>query len=541
MSFQNEEYFDKIITILEIQERINKIEKNFTNFSKKFIFPKDDFDKISNLITIICRDYEGGKDFNSENYNSFLNQLSNFSDKIKSIFFEKDIFKNIKDEIENINKFQMELNGISFEHSKVINASTSLNMFDETNENKKSFKNFSYINNDINDNKNLNNISSDSDYQIIPFGCLNCKNTPHFYCKNHCYRYICKYCREIFKNTSSHQFEDFKSKRENEKILFINSFIKLLKIYCQNADKIYKSNQEKIDYPILKNFNNLDSQTDFLKSIYNFEFEKNDSFDNSHQTGLCQPIKDALIKIFELNISELDSIEDKYDFINEKYVKDIKVDYMKIKRNFKYKSYYANILIKNQYFLEEINKDYIEKNFPECKFFLTIKSIINDLIINQCKISKNKLNYKYNFIIPNINLNLAKGGEIYYPPYGWFGIGLNIENKYQIKEDKNSNSNDSKAIAYFALNGKNNDEIKLKLNNLIMGRGIKGNLTFHLYNNINIAEQKTGSIFYNNKKYKIALMARVLSNKIKQIDGDKWALRENDIEFIRIIFKEIMI
>lgn len=541
MSFQNEEYFNKIITLLEIQERINKIEKNFTNFSKRFIFPKDDFDKISNLITIICRDYEGGKDFNSENYNSFLNQLSNFSDKIKSIFFEKDIFKNIKDEIENINKFQIELNGISFEHSKVINASTSLNMFDETNENKKSFKNFSYINNDINDNKNLNNISSDSDYQIIPFGCLNCKNTPHFYCKNHCYQYICKYCREIFKNTSSHQFEEFNSKRENEKILFINSFIKLLKIYCQNADKIFKSNQEKIDYPILKNFNNLDSQTDFLKSIYNFEFEKNDSFDNSHQTGLCQPIKDALIKIFELNKSELDSIEDKYDFINEKYVKDIKVDYMKIKRNFKYKSYYANILIKNQYFLEEINKVYIEKNFPECKFFLTIKSIINELIINQCKISKNKLNNKYNFIIPNINLNLAKGGEIYYPPYGWFGIGLNIENKYQIKEDKNSNSNDSKAIAYFALNGKNNDEIKLKLNNLIMGRGIKGNLTLHLYNNINIAEQKTGSIFYNNKKYKIALMARVLSNKIKQIDGDKWALRENDIEFIRIIFKEIMI
>ena len=541
MSFQNEEYFNKIITLLEIQERINKIEKNFTNFSKKFIFPKDDFDKISNLITIICRDYEGGKDFNSENYNSFLNQLSNFSDKIKSIFFEKDIFKNIKDEIENINKFQIELNGISFEHSKVINASTSLNMFDETNENKKSFKNFSYINNDINDNKNLNNISSDSDYQIIPFGCLNCKNTPHFYCKNHCHQYICKYCREIFKNTSSHQFEEFNSKRENEKILFINSFINLFKIYCQNADKIFKSNQEKIDYPILKNFNNLDSQTDFLKSIYNFEFEKNDSFDNSHQTGLCQPIKDALIKIFELNKSELDSIEDKYDFINEKYVKDIKVDYMKIKRNFKYKSYYANILIKNQYFLEEINKDYIEKNFPECKFFLTIKSIINDLIINQCKISKNKLNYKYNFIIPNINLNRAKGGEIYYPPYGWFGIGLNIENKYQIKEDKNSNSNDSKAIAYFALNGKNNDEIKLKLNNLIMGRGIKGNLTLHLYNNINIAEQKTGSIFYNNKKYKIALMARVLSNKIKQIDGDKWALRENDIEFIRIIFKEIMI
>ena len=506
MSFQNEEYFNKIITLLEIQERINKIEKNFTNFSKKFIFPKDDFDKISNSITIICRDYEGGKDFNSENYNSFLNQLSNFSDKIKSIFFEKDIFKNIKDEIENINKFQIELNGISFEHSKVINASTSLNMFDETNENKKSFKNFSYINNDINDNKNLNNISSDSDYQIIPFGCLNCKNTPHFYCKNHCYQYICKYCREIFKNTSSHQFEKFNSTRENEKILFINSFINLFKIYCQKADKIFKSNQEKIDYPILKNFNNLDSQTDFLKSIYNFEFEKNDSFDNSDQTGLCQPIKDALIKIFELNKSELDSIEDKYDFINEKYVKDIKVDYMKIKRNFKYKSYYANILIKNQYFLEEINKDYIEKNFPECKFFLTIKSIINDLIINQCKISKNKLNYKY-----------------------------------LIKEDKNSNLNNSKAIAYFALNGKDNDEIKLKLNNLIMGQGIKGNLTLHLYNNINIAEQKTGSIFYNNKKYKIALMARVLSNKIKQIDGDKWALRENDIEFIRIIFKEIMI
>lgn len=68
------------------------------------------------------------------------------------------------------------------------------------------------------------------------------------------------------------------------------------------------------------------------------------------------------------------------------------------------------------------------------------------------------------------------------------------------------------------------------------------NHCFYLYHNISLAEEKTGSIFYNNKKYKIALMTRVPSNKIRQLpDSDLWLLRQDEIEFIRILFKEVMI
>ena len=56
---------------------------------------------------------------------------------------------------------------------------------------------------------------------------------------------------------------------------------------------------------------------------------------------------------------------------------------------------------------------------------------------------------------------------------------------------------------------------------------------------INIIEKNTGIVYFNGKAYKIALMAKVLTDKIRQPDDDYWILQPNEIEIIRIIFQEI--
>ena len=61
----------------------------------------------------------------------------------------------------------------------------------------------------------------------------------------------------------------------------------------------------------------------------------------------------------------------------------------------------------------------------------------------------------------------------------------------------------------------------------------------YLSPNISIVEQKTGIVFLDDKAYKIALMARVLSDKIRQPDNNDWILNTKEIEFTRILFKEI--
>ena len=61
----------------------------------------------------------------------------------------------------------------------------------------------------------------------------------------------------------------------------------------------------------------------------------------------------------------------------------------------------------------------------------------------------------------------------------------------------------------------------------------------YLSPNISIVEQKTGIVFLDDKAYKIALMARVLSDKIRQPDNNDWILNTKEFEFTRILFKEI--
>ena len=374
-------YLDKIIQFLSLKEDIDKIKSNCENINSKIlnyiIFKNEDYNNIVEFINKFNNNFENHKKLESKEYDDFSNKFSNFLEKIKKIFEENEIYTKFKDINKNIKELPSKLNEISINCFDKVNESDSINMFDITDENKKSYNYFSFINKDF---KNLNNISNDNENQIISFACFDCKNPQHYFCKNHCYQYFCKDCIKIFNNINSHQFENIDDKKENSKVLFINSFINLFKVYCQIADKIFKLSQESIIYPILKNFNDINSQAEFLKDIYNFKFENYDSFDNNHQSGLCQPIKDALIKTFDLNILPKESIEDEYNFMDEKLI--IEEDNIKIKSNYVYKSYYSNILVKNEMFMKEITKEYIDKNFKDFKFFLIYKNIINELIIN---------------------------------------------------------------------------------------------------------------------------------------------------------------
>ena len=263
--------------------------------------------------------------------------------------------------------------------------------------------------------------------------------------------------------------------------------------------------------------------------------------------------------INNININNLSEIK-KYEedgFCDEKFIKNPKkieskneLKYLKIKKDFIYKSYYANNLVKDEDFNKE-SLEYIEKTFPELYNF---KKIQDELIIKQCKIKPTKLNFKYNFIIPNLNLNVEKGGEIYYPPYGWFGIGINVKNPYE----NNMIENIPKAVAYYGFKNLKSIEIKMMLC-IIMHEGLKTNYNIqpkcrffdirrpdkyvgtgiYLTPKINIIEQNTGIVYFNKKAYKVALMVRVIPGKIRQPDNDYWILQPNEIEIIRIIFKEI--
>ena len=115
-----------------------------------------------------------------------------------------------------------------------------------------------------------------------------------------------------------------------------------------------------------------------------------------------------------------------------------------------------------------------------------------------------------------------------------------------------------KATAYYGFKNLKSREIIMMLF-IIMHEGLKTNYNIqpkcrffdirrpdkyvgtgiYLTPKINIIEQNTGIVYFNKKAYKVALMVRVIPGKIRQPDNDYWILQPNEIEIIRIIFKEI--
>ena len=339
------------------------------------------------------------------------------------------------------------------------------------------------------------------------------------------------------------------------------------KIMKSSFDNIIFENIKRIKNELLNYFQNIDLKTGKIKdfddslddnlcnieeqninhennNLYNFSISQNQE-ENDINNDLSFEDKS------QMDLSNIDNeneiVQDDDQFINEKYNN----IYSEIRNKYNYKLYYVNMIIKEESFNQETPLS-IKSIFPDCEILFNFKKIQDEFVIKQCKISKDKLKSKYNFIIPNLELEFIKGGEIYYPPYKWFGIGIDNKKIYK-------NKNEQKALAYYGFKGMNPRNIKIMINNIIMGKGFNidcdlqpkcrffdkrkpkkyvGN-GIYLTPKINIIEKNTGIVYFNKKAYKIALMAKVLTDKIRQPDNDYWILNPNEIEIIRIIFKEI--
>ena len=139
--------------------------------------------------------------------------------------------------------------------------------------------------------------------------CYICSNKANYFCNNHCYCYFCDFCKEkLNQDICSHNFEKINEKKEREKSEFINSILHLIKNYIEFADTIIKSNEEDIKYPTLKNSDEINSMNEFLSDINDLK----NFFNNKSKKGICQPIKNFLVKIFELNKSPICKIEDSF-------------------------------------------------------------------------------------------------------------------------------------------------------------------------------------------------------------------------------------
>ena len=209
-----------------------------------------------------------------------------------------------------------------------------------------------------------------------------------------------------------------------------------------------------------------------------------------------------------------------------------------------------------------MNPNDIKSDFPNFDTLYNIKIIINNLLNEECQIDENFFDYKVNFLIPNKKEFNKRGSEIYYPPYGWLGIGLKVIGKYDEDSWLYENNELSKwSVSYYAFGSSlNSDNLKILLNDIITKNNLydwnktKNNSLYVetkenaakfiiLYPQINIAEKKAGIIEFYNKKYKIILMAKVLTEKIskrnKTEDLNYWILDKNYVRIYRILFKEV--
>ncbi len=186
--------------------------------------------------------------------------------------------------------------------------------------------------------------------------------------------------------------------------------------------------------------------------------------------------------------------------------------------------------------------------------------MLNDVLCNQYEMIK-FLDYRGNFIIPNKSLNFKRGTEKYDPPYGWIGIGLKVIDEYENNDWLNNKTESSEwATAYHGVGRlSSHDEIIQILKNVIVNKegltngpsqikchfkdirhpGKKIGTGVYLTQSINIAEEYSGIIQINNKKYNIVLMAKVLIKKIRQPeDFNYWILNGKDIRVYRLLLKE---
>ena len=352
----------------------------------------------------------------------------------------------------------------------------------------------------------------------------------------------------------------------------ITYLIELNECYNMIKEKIdiHKSIDEKeLSSILMTSFNDMfEGKIQMSKNINNIEedfysdekYESSESDEKTNENYTINKTKDKFYYIVNIINKENYMFEDNnYNKkILEKLTKALSTDKDNISLLTNNNSIFINNFIKSQTFAKLSPKN-IRINYPNLHKLYDFKIMIDGLIRLQSQIPVEYLDYKYNFVIPNLSLNNKRGSEIYNPPYGWAGIGLNIQKLYNnndyswVKKD-----NDSWAIAYYGFgNFLTSEEIGKMLNDIIIKGEFKRELSIkcrefdirhngkrvgvgiYLSPNVNIAEKNSGTFIFNKKRYKIVLMAKVLINKIKEPeDHSFWIVNQEDIRIYKILVKE---
>ena len=559
----------------EIENSINKLEQKSSNITGNNLGKKELFSKLKDYMNSYSNTFDDIVNIN----NNIKTQLDNLTD------FEFNPPANINSFYDPMNDFS---NSNEPSHINALQYSDYFKDFNEFNDNDKienSQKKEILIKCSVCN-------SEESSYlckHCNIFLCIKCRNK---FTNNEVHNFL--NLDDIKSQNEKNKINFFNSLEILIKVLFqkCNYLLKNEKIPLENIESTKNSEKKVIlkimDYPSITNANDIKEHICFLQGINSLlpENYENDFYKNSFQISklnlkLIQVIKNIFYdKDINLIKDIIDQIDNNFfteeDEGNKTY---LLTEYDKTKENFYYT---LNLVPKNDFGFDEekirdflinkfetilsINKkdvfisfnngnDFIDnfirtKNFTElsCKEIIKqypkfekiyeIKLLIDNLLVDECKIKNNLLDYKGNSIDPNKELYLFKDSEYYYLPYGWIGIGLK-KKKWDIKPNNCE-------IAYYCINNTlSSDEIKKRINKLItfsepfLVQNNEDKNEDYLYPEINVAENLTGMIDFNKKKYKILLMVMALiDKKMKTEKYESWISRK--IIAFKILFKEII-
>ena len=384
---------------------------------------------------------------------------------------------------------------------------------------------------------------------------------------------------------------------------FIKNFSKVLNVLVLKSNILANSSNIS-EFPIIDDYTDVQEILEFFKKVCDLSDNSiNIGYNSKYSELLNNSITEALKNFLvnkenkEDNAENLNEIENNFNLNSESgddeaYYKN---DFNKIKKKL---FYFINIISKenanyDKDDLESISDSLIEclkieKNnlfllqnsqidnfvkinnfneipmkqmeiFPKFSEFKKLYLLKMKLLIENYAINKDCFDNRGNFLNPNARKNIYRGKEIYEPPYGWMGLGLNVLGKYQDDiwlEDITDKS--EWAIAYRGIFSKDENKMKGLIKYYIEKQDLKiaeTTIKGQIYNRrrwksinkgvyitpyIKVAEKYTQSISFNNKKYKVLLMAKAKIGQIVEPEGsDFWILNNDYIRIYRVLFKEI--
>jgi hypothetical protein len=372
--------------------------------------------------------------------------------------------------------------------------------------------------------------------------------------------------------------------KHNFRLTLLNEYInKYLEIYTSNdiveileiINKIGKIFKKEINYD--KNFSKdyfidisdaVESDNFVIKflGVLGEEYKKygvNSIIEKqSNDINLSEGVFKVLLSLFSLLPKyeiKINSETLKSNFLSEPKNWILFIDDLKEKISEKFSIPYENIyIISYRIDLLEFTIVNLETPFINLKRYENkLNIIVNcDTLLESVKLSPSFFENEFNRDINDWEkLNLKRGGEKYYPPFGWKGLALKVLNKYDSGDNSwlgNEGKEGEWAIAYHGI-GKGN-EFKKLINILLynlkkgpcqlyssyenirddkmeeVGKGV------YLTPDINIAENYANKIQLGERKtnFQFIIMCRVNPNRIRQPKGftNNWVINDS-YEFLR--------